>query len=123
MREWRLTVDVSDQLGELRDLLVGVELQVGSEGGEVRREKIASVESFGVGFDVYCMFGFVNVTCERGERVVLYTDGAVHAGDDARIGRHDLRLRIVDGRQVLARKGTGRPEVHPLPPTVIWSMQ
>ena len=98
--EWRLTVDVSDQPGELRDLLVDVELSLGAESVE----KVASVESFGVGFDVYCMFGFVNVTCESGMKLLLYTDGAIHDPDDVRIGRHDLTLRIADGRQSLARK-------------------
>src|SRR5207244_7696458 len=31
MEEWRLTVDMSDQPGELQELLAGVELDVGSE--------------------------------------------------------------------------------------------
>jgi hypothetical protein len=100
--EWRLTVDVSDQPGELQELLRGVELRV----GEGRPEKVALVESFGVGYDVYCMFGFVKVICESGRKLLLYTDGAIHDLDDVRIGRHDLTLRNVDGRRSLARKAS-----------------
>jgi hypothetical protein len=107
MDEWRVTVGVSDGPGELQELLGGVELDVGSEwrDGE-RTERIASVESFGVGYDVYCMFGFVNVICESDTRLVLYTDGAIHDVDDVPIGRHDLTLRTVDGRRSLAKKGS-----------------
>jgi len=99
MEEWRLIVAEPDRLGELRDLLVGLALPVGE-----RTEKVASVDSFGVGFDVYCMFGFVNVSCESGTRLVLYTDGAIHDTDDVRIGRHDLTLRIADGSRSLVRR-------------------
>ena len=105
MEEWRLTVDMSDQPGELQELLAGVELDVGSEErGDDRTEKIAFVESFGIGFDVYCMFGFVKVICESGAMLLLYTDGAIHDLDDFKIGRHDLTLTNVDGRRLLARK-------------------
>jgi hypothetical protein len=66
-------------------------LRVGSaDRGDERSELIATVESFGVGFDVYCMFGFVNVICESAVKLTLYTDGAIHDVDDVRIGRHDL---------------------------------
>jgi hypothetical protein len=47
MEEWRHTVDVSDQPGELRDLLVGVELLLGSGG----MEKVASIDSFALTAD------------------------------------------------------------------------
>jgi hypothetical protein len=105
MEEWRLTVDTDDQLAELRALLGGVELQVGSkERGDERTETIARVESAGVGFDVYCMFGFVKVICGSGVTLLLYTDGAVHDHNDVPIGRHDLILTSADGRQSLAKK-------------------
>ena len=108
MDERRLTVDMSNQPGELQELLGGVELYVGSaERGDERKEKIVRVESIGVGFDIYCMFGFVNVICESAAKLVLYTDGAIHDLDGVRIGRHDLILTNVDGRQSLARKGQG----------------
>ena len=104
MHEWRRTVD---EPAELQGLLRGVELQLGSmEHGDTRTERIASVESFGIGYDVYCMFGFVNVICESGTKLVLYTDGAIHDRDDVRIGRHDLTLRNADGRVLLARKSS-----------------
>jgi hypothetical protein len=46
----------------------------------------------------------VKVICESAAKLTLYTDGAIHDVDDVRIGRHDLILTKVDGRQSLARK-------------------
>ena len=105
MEEWRLSVDRHDELAELQALLAGVELQVGSkERGDERTEAITTVESAGIGFDVYCMFGFANVICESGAVLTLYTDGAVHDRGDVRIGRHDLILTSADGHPLLAKK-------------------
>jgi hypothetical protein len=46
MDEWRITTGVSNHPGEVRDLLAGVALHVGSEErGDARTETIASVRS------------------------------------------------------------------------------
>src|SRR5207253_6644218 len=61
----------SERPGELQEL--GCEER---GRGDDRTEKIAFVESFGVGFDVYCMFWFVKIICDSGAMLLLYTDGA-----------------------------------------------